>query len=37
MRPSVREKLEKAKVVAAEKQTAKQLSRMLDKTAPKPR
>ena len=37
MRPSVREKLEKAKVVAAEKQAAKQLSRMLDKTAPKPR
>lgn len=37
MRPSVREKLEKAKEIAAEKQAAKQLSRMLDKTAPKPR
>ena len=37
MRPSVREKLEKAKVVAAEKQASKQLSRILDKAAPKPR
>ena len=37
MRPSVREKLEKAKVVAAEKQASKELSRMLEKTAPKPK
>ncbi|MCR5616946.1 MAG: PcfB family protein [Clostridiales bacterium] len=36
-RPSVRKKLEKAKVVAAEKQASKELSRMLEKTAPKPK
>lgn len=36
-RPSVREKLEKAKVIAAEKQAVKELSKLLDKTAPKPR
>ena len=36
-RPSVRAKLEKAKAVAAEKQASKELSRMLEKTAPKPK
>ena len=36
-RPSVRKKLEEAKVVAAERQASKDLSKMLEKTAPKPR